>query len=201
MGSGKKTDNKSLELKCALRRRLIRDAGLTDLRVLDLCAGAGNIWRDMARTHKISHYVPVDQEPRMPRTIKAAIPDRLLSAFDMSAFNAVDVDTYGEPSAAWLNTFPRIQNLTAFFHTHGMVSGMGRCKISTMARKFLGIPLEWNIPRKRDLALMVPGHALTRPADGVEIVRGWKINLPNVGYCGLICGPKGAKEHRRKNRN
>ena len=187
MAKQKKTDNKSLNLKVALRARVIREAGLGELRVLDLCAGAGHIWREMGKAHKIIAYVPVDQKPRMPGTIKGALSNRLLAAFDMAGFNVVDVDTYGEPWLAWLNLSVRITGRTVFFLTHG-ITGMMGTNTSKLARSILGIPPDWDIPKKPEISALAARYALR--AGGAEIVKGWKVELPNVTYYGLICDCK-----------
>ena len=143
-----KTDNRSLRLKVELRNRTIKQAGFRDLRVLDLYAGEGLIRKEVRRHRKLKTYTPVDIVLRMPGTIKATVDQRFLRTFDMARYNVVDTDCYGEPWEAWTSLFPKISQTTIFFLTHGVVTARGGgCGISKLARKILGISVEWNIPQ------------------------------------------------------
>ena len=184
-----KTDNKSLRLKVEIRKRLLKETGLKPLRILDLYAGEGLIWKEVGKNFKFSSYTPVDKAPRLPGTIKATVDEHFLQAFDMSQFNVVDVDTYGEPWLAWEILFPKIQHPTLFFLTHGAVSTRGGCQISKLARQIMGIPKHWNIPQKRELAQLADKYILLRKNPMARIIKGYQVPLTNVTYYGLLCSP------------
>ncbi len=106
MGNQAKTDNRSLALKVELRRRALARAGLASARVLDLFAGEGHVWREMRKHVNITSYAPCDREPRLPGCVKGEA-ERLVLAFDLSRFDVIDIDTYGEPWACWLSAARR----------------------------------------------------------------------------------------------
>src|SRR5437762_960995 len=102
VSNGTKTDNRSLELKLKIRRWTLGLAKLEGLRILDLCAGEGRIWKAMRQHAEVLAYTPCDRAPRAPGTIRGDATDpRFLAAFDYSKFNVIDVDTYGEPWDTW----------------------------------------------------------------------------------------------------
>src|SRR5437899_8556722 len=128
-------------MKFHIRRITLEQARLGQLRVLDLCAGEGTVWRSMKRIAPIADYVPVDIAPRLPGTLQGDVMDsRFLSAFDLSQFNVVDIDTYGEPWKPWRDIFERLTKKTVVFLTHGAVSSPGGANISDFAREAMGIP-------------------------------------------------------------
>lgn len=197
MGTLHKTDNKALALKLEIRRQAIRASGLKELQVLDLFAGEGRIWREFRREFKVAAYTPVDKAPRLPGTLKMTIDARTIQAFDMTQFNAVDIDTDGEPWIPWLDCFPRIAQRTLFFLTHGATGTLGS-NLSHCARAALGIPLDWDIPRKRELAIFAAPYLLLAENPYSRIIRGWECQLQNITYYALICDLRGNK-HGRKN--
>jgi hypothetical protein len=183
-----KTDNRRLDLKLQLRRMVLEYLDLRQVAVLDLCAGSGEVWRSMRQFVKVGEYVPVDISPRMPGTLHGDVMDpRFLSAFDLSRFSVVDIDTYGEPWQPWRHVFERLTRRTAVFLTHGAVSSPGGANISTFAREALGIPKAWEVPMKRELALFAAKYLLLGPSPGKTIEKGWKVALENVSYYGLVC--------------
>ena len=189
MSQQTKTDNRRLDLKILIRNKVLQEAGLAELRVLDLCAGEGAVWRAMKKTVKIADYVPVDISPRLPGTLQGDVmDDRFLSAFDLSQFTVIDIDTYGEPWKPWRHVFERLQKKTAVFLTHGAVSSPGGANISDFAREAMGIPKSWDVPMKRELALFAARYLLLGGEGAVcSISKGWKVSLENVTYYGLIC--------------
>ncbi len=126
-----KTDNHSLRQKIDLRRQI---CALLEqpLRVLDLYAGEGRVWSGAKEFCAIEAYTPVDQKPRMSGVIKMTVSARTVRGFDLSRFNVVDVDSYGEPWEVWGELARMITGQTAVFLTHGYVS-----RSSTMISKFL----------------------------------------------------------------
>ena len=184
-----RTDNRSLRLKVELRKRIIDRAGFPEFRVLDLFAGEGLIWKEIRRHRKLKTYTPVDKEPRMKGTIKALIDGRFLQSFDMTRYNVVDVDTYGEPWLVWTTLFHKIQHKTIFFLTHGAVSGRAGANISKLGREILGIPLEWPIPQKKELAILADRYVLFKRNKTSEILSALMSSVGNVTYYGLICRP------------
>jgi len=185
-----KTDNRRLDLKVQLRRHTLDQAQLGAIRVLELCAGEGAVWRTMRRHVKVADYVPVDIAPRLPGTLKGDVMDeRFLSAFDLSRFTVIDIDTYGEPWKPWRHVFERLTRKTVVFLTHGTVSSPAGARISEFACEILGIPKSWEIPRKQELALFAARYMLLAGEGAVcSIRKGWKVSLENVSYYGLICG-------------
>ena len=187
----KQRDNKSLPLKVQLRKHVLDKAKLRTLRVLDLYAGEGLIWRELQKSFRVESYTPVDKAPRIPGTIKANVTPRFLSGFDLREYNVIDVDTYGEPWLVWTHLFPRINRQTVFFLTHGAImTPGGGCMISRLARRALGIPMEWDIPRKRELSELAGRKFLTSQNTESEVKEGYTVSLQNVRYYGLICKPK-----------
>ena len=190
-----KTDNKNLDAKIQLRRRVLDEAKFAEHRVLDLCAGEGVVWRTMRHHAKLDDYVPVDLEPRLPGTIVGDVKDeRFLSAFDLSRFNIIDIDIYGEPWKPWSFIQKRLTASTAVFLTHGATSSPGGSHVSNFVLERLGIPLTWAIPMKRDLSEFAAPYML-HPGKSARtrIAKGWKISLHNVTYYGLICEPRKEK--------
>jgi hypothetical protein len=190
-----KTDNKNLDAKILLRRRVLDEAKFAEHRVLDLCAGEGSVWRAMRQHAKLDDYVPVDLEPRLPGTIVGNVKDeRFLSAFDLSRFNIIDIDTYGEPWKPWAFLQEHLTAATAIFLTHGAVSTPGGAKVSNFVLERLGIPPTWAIPMKRDLSEFAAPYML-HPGKSARtrIAKGWKVSLHNVTYYGLICEPRKEK--------
>jgi hypothetical protein len=182
-----KTDNKSLSLKVSIRRRIIDAAGLGDLRVLDLCSGTGAIWKAMRAFTKVIEYTPCDREPRMPGTIKGDLTPRFLQAFDLTRFNVVDVDAYGEPWEAWHHLAGRITTPTAVFLTHGMVGmGAGGSKTSTFIKQLMGIPKGWNVPDKKELGRFGADYCLSVTAQMVRFRHAVKCQMGKVAYYGIL---------------
>jgi hypothetical protein len=160
MSSNKKTDNRNLELKVAVRKLTIERAGFDRLRVLDLCAGVGKIWARMRTHYPVDAYTPCDRAPRMPGVIRGEA-ERLVEAFDLRRFNVIDIDTYGEPWECWLKVAETLTEPVAVFLTCGATS-IGGCNISHVARSVLGIPLDWDIPKKKQLAVLAADY-VSRP--------------------------------------
>jgi len=199
MNSQTKTDNRRLDLKIQLRRQVLDLAGLGELRVLDLCCGEGLVWRRMRQHVKMKRYLGVDNKPRMPGVLRGdLLDDRFLEALPFHQFNVVDVDTYGEPWKPWRFLYEHLAQRTAVFLTHGFASSPGGSEVSSFVRDRLGIPLAWNIPMNRELALFAAPYCLLSPSPAGVIAKAWKISQQNVAYYGMICVPKSAAVPRKR---
>ena len=179
-----KTDNSSLQQKIELRRRvcaLLRQP----LRVLDLFAGEGRVWWGMQNYFEIGSYTPVDEQPRMSGIVKMRVTPRTVRGFDLSQFNVIDIDCYGEPWEIWNELAKRIARETAVFLTHGHVS-----RSSTMISKFLraasGIPLDWDIPKDTSLAKWLGRHFLLSTLQRFQVEKALYIEHSRVTYYGLL---------------
>lgn len=188
-------ESRNLELKVQLRRRVLEESKFETYRVLDLCAGDGEVWRSMRQRVKIDDYVPVGESPQLPGAIAGDLHDeRFLSAFDCSRFNVIDIDIHGEPWKPWAFLRERISSAAAVFLTHGTVYTPGGCDVSKFVLEQLGIPLSWKIPMKRELSEFAASYMLLGgKAGGARISKGWKISMPNATYYGLLCEPRKGK--------
>jgi hypothetical protein len=198
-----KTDNQSLGDKTALRRKLIKQAGLEPLRVLDLFAGEGTIWGSLRQPARLKNapealnvesYTPIDSVARQPGQIRFKITPRLIAALDegggLSRYNCVDVDCFGDPFAIWQALLFRIRVPTAVFLTRGRVTyGAGRMPISKLAKKVMGIPEEWDVPGKVELMEYGDRCQLLQPCPTAKIAFGYKITLRRVDYYALLVKP------------
>jgi hypothetical protein len=212
-----KTDNHSLADKCLLRRMLINEAQLEPLRVLDLFAGEGNIWREMRRQPRydpdlpfedqpravrVEVYTPVDAASRQAGQLKFKITPRLIASLNgddkvteysgtgLGRYNAIDVDCFGDPWAIWHELLFRIKTRTVVFLTRGKVTyGSGRMPISNHAKTVLGIPAEWNVPGKIELLDHADRCQLLEPCPTAAITLGYWIQFPRVDYYGLLVEP------------
>jgi hypothetical protein len=206
-----KTDNHSLKDKCALRRLVIEEAKLEPLRVLDLFAGEGNIWNELRRQSKdpeappplnVVAYTPVDAAAKQAGQIKFKITPRLIASLngdpdvgtytgtDLSRYNVIDVDTYGDPFELWHELLFRIKQPTIVFLTRGRVTyGAGRMPISKHAKAVLGIPDSWNIPGKIELLNYGDRCQLLEPCPTAKICIGYELVFPRVTYYALLVRP------------
>ena len=183
-----KTDNYSLRQKIELRRQVCALLG-QPLRVLDLFAGEGRVWWGMKEFSEIESYTPVDQKPRMSGVIKMTVSARTVQGFNLSRFNVIDVDCYGEPWEVWGELAKMITGKTAVFLTHGHVS-----RQSTMISKFLrtaaGISLDWDIPKDASLARRLGRDFLLSSLQPFQVTKALYIEHARVTYYGLLLAPK-----------
>ena len=212
-----KTDNHSLGDKVALRRLLIRQAGLEPLRVLDLYAGEGTIWQELRRQPRLNpnlpadeqpeplhveRYTPVDSAARQVGQLRFKITPRLIAALngdssvaeyagtDLSRYNVIDVDTFGDPFEIWRELLFRIKAKTAVFLTRGKVTyGAGRMPISNVAKRVLGIPEDWDVPGKIELLDYADKCQLLQPCPTARITAGYMTEFPRVDYYALLVEP------------
>jgi hypothetical protein len=118
------------------------------------------------------------------------ISDRTLNAFDLSKFNVIDVDTYGEPWLAYANLSRRIKQPTVFFLTHGAVSMGGGSEMSLALRAACSIPSDWILPKSRELAFYLGRHLLSKSLKWLDIKYLVQAQHPNVTYYGFLAVPK-----------
>jgi hypothetical protein len=182
-----RTDNNSLGKKLGLRLHVLKEMGIQRLRVLDLCAGKGLVWSEMAKHYAIDSYTPVDEKPRLAGSIKFKLSERLLEGFDLQFYNVIDIDPYGEPWLGWCNVYPRIAQRTAVFLTVGNLFPVNP---STAVLETLGIPKDWNIPKSRGLTTLAEKHLICQPNPSTRIVKAWRILKAHVSYYGLIVEPR-----------
>lgn len=187
----KKTDNRSLVDKQRLRTRLIKEAELEPLRVLDLFAGEGHIWSGLRKKLHVESYTPVDQEARQDGQIRVKITPRIIQALDLSRYNCIDVDTYGDPWLIWSEILPQIKNKTAIFLTRGKVTyGAGKMPISKQMKTAMGIPETWDVPGKVQLMEYGDKCQLLQPCPSAGITKAYVIRLLRVDYYALLVEPK-----------
>src|SRR4051812_43717130 len=110
------TDNRSIPTKIELRKRLLADMGLTEVRVLDTCAGAGHIWSAMEDHVAIKQWVRCDLRPRQHGTL-ALSAVQAIQNLPLEQFNVVDIDPYGEPWEPYMALLARLTTPTAVFLT------------------------------------------------------------------------------------
>ena len=194
-----KTGSQSLGDKCHLRRLVVHEAKLESLYVLDLFAGEGAVWKRLREEPKVENgekplevvkYTPVDQAAKQSGQIRMKITPRLIAALDISRFNVIDIDPYGDPWLIWSEVLQRIERKTAVFVTRGKVTyGAGRMPISNHSKAVLGIPQSWNVPGKIELLDFADRCQLLQQCETAHITAGWKTELPRVDYYGLIVEP------------
>lgn len=182
-------DNSNFEEKLALRRHVIGSVDFPELRVLETCAGKGLIWSRLRKEYKVVSYTPCDRKPRMPGCIKMEMSDRTLNAFDISRFNVVDIDPFGDCWLAWENISKRITKPTCVFLTHGAVQIMGS-NISRALRTANAIPLEWDIPKSKELAFHLGQRLLRKSCAKLDLQFGVVANHVNVSYYGFLAVPR-----------
>ncbi len=183
-----KTDNHSLRQKIELRRQVCALLG-QPLKVLDLFAGEGRVWWGMKDLCEIDSYTPVDQKPRMSGVIKMTVTARTVRGFDLSQFNVVDVDCYGEPWEVWGELAKMISGATAIFLTHGHVSRQSTM-ISKVLRAAAGIPLDWDTPKDTSLARRLGRDFLLSSLQPLQVKRALCVEHTRVTYYGLLLARK-----------
>jgi uncharacterized membrane protein YqaE (UPF0057 family) len=180
-----KTDNRSLGLKIDLRRWLLGELGITDARVLDVCAGSGHIWSAMAAHVPIGQWVRADIKPRQPGTLRLTAR-QAVTALDVAPFNVIDIDPYGEPWDAYLALLPRLRQPVAVFLTRGRVQ-------FTVSSNYVltacGIPTAWHVPHSVHLAAYLDARVLSETWRYADITHASTVELRNVSYYALGLRP------------
>jgi hypothetical protein len=185
MGAAKKTDNASLSTKVAIRRWLLERMGVTDAYVLDTCAGLGKVWSAMEDHVQIRQWTRCDVKPRRAGVL-AVEATTALEKFDLSLYNVVDIDPYGEPWAPFRAFLRRFSRPTAVFLTHGHVMN---AQVANANLHAVGIPLDWPVPRTPSLSAYVARQALAMTCDYATVVHAAQVQMPRVSYYALGLEP------------
>jgi hypothetical protein len=180
-----KTDNRSLRNKIALRRWLLGEMGITEVRVLDACAGAGHIWGAMKEHVTVRLWVRSDVQPRQVGTLKLSAL-QVMGALDLDQFNVIDIDPYGEPWDAYLALLPKLRQRTAVFLTRGRVTYSVASNVVLAA---CGIPPSWKVPHSVRLASYLDSMVLTETWRHAQILHASAVELRNVTYYALGLQP------------
>jgi hypothetical protein len=183
-----KVDNRSLRSKVELRRWLLEEMGIQRVRVLDACAGAGHVWEAMRAHVAIDQWVRTDIAPRQVGTLKLTAA-QAVSSFDLSPFNVVDIDPYGEPWDAYFAFLRKFTQPTAVFLTRGHVQ---YTVISLATREIVGLPTSWRIPQIPTLASFLDELLLRETWRYARIDHSAAIELQNVSYYALGLSPPAA---------
>jgi len=181
----RKTDNRSLRHKVELRCWLLDAMHITDVRVLDTCAGAGVIWDAMRAHVSISRCIRSDIKPRRVGTLKLSAVD-MIRAMPLDEFNVIDIDPYGEPWEAYLEVLARLRQPTAVFVTRGTVS-WGVLTDAVLAH--FGVPRHWPIAQSQRLAAYVDDLVLRDTWHYADIRHASVLDLEDVSYYALGLAP------------
>lgn len=188
-GKDVKTDNRSLPTKLAMRTRVLQAAGVTEARVLDVCAGEGRIWDAMRRRIAVAQYVPCDKTSRRPGAFELEAI-QAIRVFDLAEFNVIDIDPYGDPWWIYFMLLPLLRTKTCIFLTWGTLMPSGALK-SLSLREAAGIPRAWNVPADAKMLDYVVQFALAKTLDYSIIDFACEAKSGFGRYYGLVVTPKG----------
>jgi hypothetical protein len=161
------------------------------LRVLDLYAGEGWMWKKLRQSLKIAAYTPVDIRPRQAGTIRMNVTGRSVLGFNPDRFNVIDIDTYGDPWEVWEGLRRRITRRSAVFITNGIM-GRGEGSLSLFLRAQAGIPHAWPLPVNEGLIRYLGRCYFVRSLAGLKVERALYMEHPHVDYYGMAA----ISEHR-----
>jgi hypothetical protein len=195
--SATKTDNRSLRSKVELRRWLLDRMGLTRVRVLDVCSGAGYIWSEMEKYVDIATWVKVDIKPRAPGTLRMTSMQAVTS-FPLEEFDVIDIDPYGEPWDAYRQVLLRLRRPTAVFLTYGRVIAMPSTYATAIAH---GIPKAWvtarpgnphltYMPHMPEVGLYLAERTLRATWRYADILHAARVDFRRVTYYALGLTPQ-----------
>jgi hypothetical protein len=137
----------------------------------------------------VSSYTPCDRQPRFPGCIKGDA-ERLCEAFDLSRFDAIDVDVYGSPWACWLAIAKRLTAPTLVFLTWGWVAIHGTgTQVSAAALGAMGVPEGWPAFRNPRLLAFAEDYCLWAGASLCPVAWVYRVRLFRVTYYALYCVP------------
>ena len=192
----KKTDNRSLPSKIAIRTWLLDQMGLKTVRVLDVCTGEGHIWTEMEKHCDITRWVKVDIKPRRSGTLKLKAVDAI-RAFSLDDFDVVDIDTYGDPWDAYREVLAKLTSPIGVFLTHGHTMSLN---VSYATLRSEGIPASWVtqregaphatfMPQTPETGLYFADRALRSTWKTAHIDHAAEIQLRRVAYYALAIRP------------
>lgn len=173
MHGKKKTDNASLPTKVMLRRWLLREMGITRVRVLDACAGAGEVWTAMAAHVEVERWIQCDIKPRRLGQLRMTALETMLR-MPLDPFNVIDIDPYGEPWEAYHAAIQRIRTPMAIFLTRG---GLVNVVTSNELRELCHLPRSWPVPRTPALAEYLDGRMLSETWQYARVLHAGHINV------------------------
>lgn len=139
------TDNceNGFGIKLELRREFLSKIPGRPIKVLDACSGSGKIWGELEKEFNIQR---LRLDKKGGHGVIKMDSVRFLQGQNLSAFNVIDIDTYGEPWNHFLalKANPTRPDKLAVFLTYGFVSeGMG--VISDRVKQIIGIPTHWKL--------------------------------------------------------
>lgn len=191
-------DTTSMASKVALRLRLLQERGLSSVSVLDLYAGEGHVWKEMRKHVAVTSYMPVDIKRRQRGTLvmPAAFAARRL---DLSGFDVIDIDAYGEPWRPAFAVLRRLQKRTLVFLTCGMTSFLTAASddtLQTLGLSELSGHATDQRGRPSNLALTFHGLGpnlmrlmLYEAGRQCHIRTCYRIERRTIAYIGLDAGP------------
>ena len=93
----KKTDNSYFLGKVKLREKMIQN--LDTVRVLDLYAGTGKIWKTIQKRNKDKKIIVTSVEKEKGKNPDAIEGDslKIIPGLDLSVYDLIDLDVYGHP--------------------------------------------------------------------------------------------------------
>lgn len=188
-GKEAKTDNRSLPTKLAMRTRVLQAAGVTEARVLDVCAGEGRIWEAMRARVTVSQYVLCDKTSRRPGAFELEAI-QAIRVFDLAEFNVIDIDLYGDPWWIYFTLLPLLRVKTCIFLTWGTTMPSAALK-SLSLREAAGIPRAWDVPADAKMLDYVVQFALAKTLDYSIIESTCEAKSGFGRYYGLVVTPKG----------
>lgn len=182
-----KRDNAALPKKLEIRRLLLGKMGLTEVTVLDACAGSGLVWSAMEDHVTIRQWIRCDIKPRDVNTLGLTATEAIRS-LPTDAFNVIDIDPWGEPWEPYLALLPRITRPTAVFLTRGHI---GPTRLSLAMLAAVGIPRDWekDMIRVPELSAYVSQMILAQTWKYVTVTHAYETKLPHVSYYALGLKP------------
>lgn len=156
-------DDATFALRFDLRQRALkRWMPATELKVLDLGAGEGRLWKKLRGEFKTVEYTPVDKKPVLPGTMPAEANAAFLSGLVLSKFNVVDI----EVDSGWesyLTVAMFAKSPLVVFLTHGL--GKKSKGFSNELKLAIGLPLSWTkIPTDAKLHDFAIEHCIQKGA-------------------------------------
>jgi len=85
---------------------------------------------------------------------------RWLRSAKLAVYDVIDVDTYGEPWAHWMEILGRLTKDTTVFLTCGAFGPQGRSAISMRRKALAGIPGHWQLPMSDAVANLLTARCL-----------------------------------------